>query len=76
MRAKRAAFGLMRGAVIIGLLVLAGRAVELDREPWWDRTKSMPAAAAIANWLERYARPAAIELYEKATDDAGGKASS
>ena len=65
-----AAFGLMRGAVIIGLLVLAGRAVELDREPWWDRTKSMPAAAAIANWIERYARPAAIELYDEATEKA------
>jgi membrane protein required for colicin V production len=75
-RTLGAAFGLMRGAVIIGLLVLAGRAVELEREPWWGRTKSMPAAAAVANWIERYARPAAIDLYEKATDDAGGKAGS
>jgi membrane protein required for colicin V production len=73
-RTLGAAFGLMRGAVIIGLLVLAGRAVELDREPWWGRTKSMPAATAVANWIERYARPAAIDLYEKATDDAAGKA--
>jgi len=73
-RTLGAAFGLMRGAVVIGLLVLAGRAVELDREPWWARTKSMPAATTVANWIERYARPAAIDLYEKATDDAGGKA--
>jgi len=73
-RTLGAAFGLIRGAVIIGFLVLAGRAVELDREPWWGRTKSMPAAAAIANWIERYARPAAIDLYEKATDAAGSKA--
>ena len=73
-RTLGAAFGLMRGAVIIGLLVLAGRAVELDREPWWGRTKSMPAATSVANWIERYARPAAIDLYEKATDDAAGKA--
>src|SRR5262245_35203054 len=70
-RTLGAVFGLMRGAVIIGLLVLAGRAVELDREPWWGRTKSMPAATTVANWLERYARPAAIDLYEKATDAAG-----
>ena len=73
-RTLGAAFGLMRGVVIVGLLVLAGRAVGLDREPWWERTKSMSAAAAVANWLERYARPAAIDLYEKATEDAAGAA--
>jgi membrane protein required for colicin V production len=65
------AFGLARGAVIVGLLVLAGRAADLDREPWWDETRSMPAAETVANWLERYAGPAAVELYEKATGEAG-----
>ncbi len=66
-----ALFGLMRGAVVIGLLVIGGRAVDLDLEPWWDRTKSMPVAEAIANWLEDYAQPAATELYEQAADKAG-----
>jgi membrane protein required for colicin V production len=64
------AFGLFRGVVLIGLFVLAGRAVSLDLEPWWDRTRSMPAAAAVANWLELYARPAAIEFYDRATGEA------
>jgi len=67
-----AAFGLVRGVVIVGLLVLAGRAAELDNEPWWSETKSMPVAASVANWLENYAQPAAIELYEQATGEAGG----
>ena len=66
------AFGLMRGVVIIGLLVLAGRAVGLDGEPWWERTNSMPAANTVANWLERYAQPAVLDLYEKATDTKAG----
>lgn len=66
-----ALFGLMRGAVVIGLLVIGGRAVNLDLEPWWDRTRSMPVAVAIANWLERYAQPAAVELYEKAKEKPG-----
>jgi membrane protein required for colicin V production len=66
-----ALFGLMRGAVVIGLLVIGGRAVDLDLEPWWDKTKSMPAADAIANWLEDYAQPAAAELYEQAAERAG-----
>ena len=70
-RTLGAAFGLVRGAIVIGLLVLAGRAVNLDREPWWEQTRSMPAAEAIANWLERYAAPAALELYDQATGSPG-----
>lgn len=64
-------FGLMRGAIVIGLLVIAGRAVNLDLEPWWEKSKSMPAADAVANWLERYARPAAMDLYEQAKEKPG-----
>jgi membrane protein required for colicin V production len=66
-RTLGAAFGLARGALIVGLLVMAGRAANLDREPWWANTRSMPAAETVANWLERYAQPAALELYEQAT---------
>lgn len=64
-------FGLIRGVVIIGLLVIGGRVVNLDLEPWWDRSKSMPVAEAVANWLERYAEPAAAELIEKAKEKPG-----
>ncbi|HEY7752491.1 MAG TPA: CvpA family protein [Steroidobacteraceae bacterium] len=64
-------FGLLRGVVVVGLLVIGGRAVNLDLEPWWDRSKSMPVAEAVANWLERYAEPAAEELLEKARDKPG-----
>lgn len=64
-------FGLLRGVVVIGLLVIGGRAVNLDLEPWWDRTKSMPVAEAVANWLGRYAEPAAAELLEKAQEKPG-----
>ena len=67
-----AAFGLVRGVVIVGLLVLAGRAAELDNEPWWGETRLMRAAEAVASWLDNYARPAAVELYEKATEEASG----
>lgn len=61
-----ALLGLMRGAVIIGLLVIGGRAVSLDQEPWWQTTRSMPVAETLANWLERYAEPAAGALLERA----------
>jgi membrane protein required for colicin V production len=64
-------FGLMRAGVVIGLLVIGGRAVNLDLEPWWQKTKSMPVAEAIANWLERYAEPAAADLLEQAAETPG-----
>jgi membrane protein required for colicin V production len=67
-RTLGAAFGLARGVIVVGLLVLAARAADLDLEPWWERTKSMRAAEAVANWLERYAAPAALELYDQATE--------
>jgi membrane protein required for colicin V production len=70
-RALGALFGLVRGAIVIGVLVLAGRAVNLDLEPWWEQTHSMPAAEAVANWVERYAKPAAVDLYEKASEQPG-----
>lgn len=64
-------FGLLRGVVIIGLVVIGGRAVNLDREPWWQNTRSMPVAEAVANWLQRYAEPAAAELVEQAAEKPG-----
>jgi membrane protein required for colicin V production len=70
-RTLGAAFGLARGVIVVGLLVLAARAADLDLEPWWERTKSMPAAEVVANWLERYAAPAALALYEQATEPPG-----
>ena len=33
---------------------------------------SMPAANTVANWLERYAQPAVLDLYEQATDTKAG----
>lgn len=66
-----ATFGLLRGVVIIGLIVIGGRAVHLDREPWWERTRSMPVAESVANWLERYAQPAAAALVEEAAAKPG-----
>jgi membrane protein required for colicin V production len=64
-------FGLVRAVVVIGLLVIGARAVNLDLEPWWQKTKSMPVAEAVANWLERYAEPATAGLLDRATETPG-----
>ena len=64
-------FGIVLAAVVIGLFVIGGRAVDLDLEPWWQKTRSMPAAEAIANWLEHYAEPAASDLLDRAAKTPG-----
>jgi membrane protein required for colicin V production len=65
-------FGLMRGVIVVGLLVIGGRAVDLDREPWWEATRTMPFAVTVANWLERYAEPAVADLVDQAAAKPGG----
>lgn len=64
-------FGLVRAVVIIGLLVIGGRAVDLDLAPWWQKTRSMPVAEAVANWLERRAEPVAAGLLHRANETPG-----
>ena len=67
-----AVFGLLRGVLVVGLLVLGGPQPSTSTlEPWWERTNSMPAAEAVASWIERYAQPAAAELYDQATAPPG-----
>lgn len=49
-----AAFGVVRGAVIVGLLVMLGQAADLMHEPWWQKSRLMPYAAEMANVLRGY----------------------
>jgi membrane protein required for colicin V production len=48
-------FGVTRAAVVIGLAVIVGQALELDGEPWWERAQLMPYAEYVADWLKGYA---------------------
>ncbi len=64
-------FGLVRATLLIGLFVIGGKALELQKEPWWTQARLMPAAEAVANWLERYAEPAAKDLLEQAARPPG-----
>lgn len=45
------AFGLVRGIVAIGVLVIVGQALDLDRDEWWTRAKLAPFAESTANSL-------------------------
>ena len=42
------AFGFLRGAVICGLIVIAGPYLELDRDAWWQESRLLPFASSVA----------------------------
>lgn len=48
-------FGLTRGALLVGVAVMAGHALKLDGESWWQRATLMPYAEYVGDWLEDYA---------------------
>lgn len=42
------AFGFGRGALICGLIVIAGPYLELDRDGWWRESRLLPFATSVA----------------------------
>jgi len=44
-------FGLLRGVVLIGVLILCGELVHLNHESWWHRSKLIPYGETISDWL-------------------------
>jgi membrane protein required for colicin V production len=47
-------FGLVRGAVIAGFVVMLGQAAQLEKESWWSGSLLMPAAEEMAGVLRSY----------------------
>jgi membrane protein required for colicin V production len=48
------AFGLVRGAVIVGFVVMLADAARLRDEPWWKGSKLIPLGDEMASVLEGY----------------------
>ncbi len=44
-------FGIARGAVLVGLIVIGGELVHLNQEPWWGRSKLVPYGETVGDWL-------------------------
>lgn len=44
-------FGLARGAVIFGIAVLFARGVDMQTEPWWQASATLPYGEQLADWL-------------------------
>jgi len=49
-----AVFGLVRGAVIVGFVVMLGEAADLPSEPWWKASKVLPLGQDMAVVLRGY----------------------
>lgn len=45
------AFGALRGLVLLGLFVIFGQLVHLDREHWWRESHLVPTGESVANAL-------------------------
>jgi membrane protein required for colicin V production len=50
-RSLGALFGLLRSIVVVGLLVIGGHALRMDRENWWRGSVLVPYAEGPANIL-------------------------
>ena len=44
-------FGVLRGAVLVGLMIIGGELLHLNREEWWSRAKLGPYGETAGDWL-------------------------
>jgi len=44
-------FGILRGMVLVGLIVIGGELLHLNNEEWWNRSKLIPYGETIGDWL-------------------------
>jgi len=44
-------FGIVRGMVLVGLLVIGAELLHLNHEEWWNRSKLVPYGETAGDWL-------------------------
>ena len=44
-------FGALRGAVLVGLLLMAAKLTPLPEDPWWQRSVTIPYFEPLADWM-------------------------
>ena len=44
-------FGVLRGVVIVGLMVIGGELLHMNHEQWWTRSKLVPYGETVGDWL-------------------------
>lgn len=67
-RTLGAAFGFCRGALLLGVFVIAGQFASFDTDNWWQRSRLLPYGSIVADWI-RVMAPKGVDLLRQ--DDAG-----
>ncbi len=44
-------FGVLRGTVLVGLMIIGGELLQLNQEPWWGRSRLVPYGETVGDWL-------------------------
>ncbi len=44
-------FGMVRGALLVGLLIIGCELLHLNHEEWWNRSKLVPYGETVGDWL-------------------------
>ncbi len=44
-------FGILRGLVLVGLVIIGGELLQLNHEQWWNRSKLVPYGETVGDWL-------------------------
>ncbi|HEY4442819.1 MAG TPA: CvpA family protein [Steroidobacteraceae bacterium] len=44
-------FGIVRGMVLVGLIIIGGELLHLNHEEWWNRSKLVPYGETVGDWL-------------------------
>jgi membrane protein required for colicin V production len=44
-------FGIARGMVLVGLMIIGGELLNLNHEEWWNRSKLVPYGEKVGDWL-------------------------
>jgi membrane protein required for colicin V production len=44
-------FGIVRGMVLVGLMVIGAELLHMNDEDWWGRSKLVPYGETIGDWL-------------------------
>jgi membrane protein required for colicin V production len=44
-------FGIVRGMVLVGLMIIGGELLHMNQEDWWNRSKLVPYGETVGDWL-------------------------
>jgi membrane protein required for colicin V production len=50
-RALGLLFGLVRGTLLVGLMIIGAELLQLNHEPWWTQSKLVPYGETVGDWL-------------------------